>query len=265
MVRHSILATLLPCSNSLPQAPTAPPPAKAKRPTARQKALERLSHPGLPRKTHRPESAVTDSFSENKRDKRQIRHSAFLSRISERTPASATTRARRRKAAVLSGGISKSRSGTSVIGRSRPGDGIGVPKKKRRPSKKLVATLESLADALPELDADRDGDVAQLKEGKVRHRSLKTRPGALKRKERVIKGELARFGATMAQMAASAPRSSSGSTTQKSGEGDNVQIQIEGRQETAQKANSERWAKLRSFVASTMEVNPAFLGAGEPT
>ena len=74
--------------------------------------------------------------------------------------------------------------------------------KRRRPSKKLVANLESLADALPDLSGDAGANEGGVLVGdaRVRQKSLKSRPGAMKRKEKVEKMERERFGRNMVQM-----------------------------------------------------------------
>ncbi|KAH6650377.1 ribosome biogenesis protein SLX9-domain-containing protein [Chaetomium tenue] len=223
-------------------APTAPAPSK--RLTARQKARARLADPLLPRKLHREDNVVSDQFIDSKRDKRLIKHSSFLSRVAKSS--------------------GKSSTGT---------------KKQRRPSKKLVTTLESLGDALEDIQADiaeQDAgamDAEQARQGKVRHKSLKSRPGALKRKERLVKGEMERFGRSLAQLAnisaAAAPVSGTaagaGDAAAGSGSGSAGQekMDTEGETQTAvpvqPAATSGRWAALRGFISATMEQNPAFL------
>jgi hypothetical protein len=165
---------------------------------------------------------------------------------------------------VLSGGISKHREGVGAGAGARVSK-AGEKHKRRRPSKKLVATLESLADALPELDEERDGDAAQMKAGKVRHRSLKTRPGALKRKERIVRGELARFASTMAQMAALTPAiGSEAAGDAQDGGADAVQdteMRDGGKPAPVQSTSDMRLKALKGRVAATLEVNPVFLRA----
>ncbi|KAJ9157214.1 hypothetical protein NKR23_g360 [Pleurostoma richardsiae] len=226
-------------------APTAP----SKRKTLRQKVRERLENPLAPRKAHRPDSAVTDAFLDTKRDRRLIKHSAFVSKIARSHPSSSAT-----------------------------------AKKRRRPSKKLVATMESLAKALPELTEEElqraagaagrngggDGVAEVTRDGKVRHRSLRSRPGALKRKERVVKGEMERFGVSLAQLASvkEAPRARGGMdverqsqpqprTQQGSQEGDATSVAP-----APQAATANKWAALRGFISATMEQNPAFSAKG---
>lgn len=107
------------------------------------------------------------------------------------------------------------------------------PQKRRRPNKKLVATLESLADALPSLaDGEVDGEI-EIGQAKIQRKSLKSmksRPGAMKRKEKLQKMEMDRFNKNLAQLA---------SNTQ----GNAVQ---------------DRWAALKSHVQNNMEIKPEF-------
>lgn len=78
-------------------------------------------------------------------------------------------------------------------------------KKRRRPNKKLVTTLETLADALPDVAdlenaANEPGVSAEIRKAR-KMKSLRTRPGSMKRKEKVEKEERERFGMNMAQLA----------------------------------------------------------------
>ena len=172
------------------------------------------------------------SLSGTKKDKRHIRHASFVSRI-EKT----------------SGGAGKK------------------PLKRRRPGKKLNTTLGALADALPDLDQD---SLAQLQVGKVRHKSLKNGKGALRRKEKIVRGEVERFGISLARL------NSMGAAVS-GGDGAEVQgMQVEEDQSVgadgslAESGNApepqppsstaNRWAALRGFISATMEQNPAFLG-----
>ena len=143
----------------------------------------------------RPEVAMPTSldtlFSNSKKDKRTIKHSAFVSKIEKST--------------------SKSQ-------------------KRRRPNKQLVTNLESLADALSGLEgAAGEGEVIVAGgQAKIQKKSLKSRPGAMKRKEKLEKLEKERFNANLAQMATSAAPS------------------------------TDRWAALKNHVQNTMEVKPEF-------
>jgi hypothetical protein len=96
--------------------------------------------------------------------------------------------------------------------------------KRRRPNKQLVANLESLADALPTEDA------VELDQATISRKSLKSRPGAMKRKEKLNKAEMQRFNQNLAQLAGTG----------------------------AGTAVNDRWAALKSHVQRTMEVKPEF-------
>ncbi|WQF84495.1 Putative ribosome biogenesis protein Slx9 [Colletotrichum destructivum] len=195
-------------------APTAP----TKTLSAREKRMARIRgdiHPLAPHKTLRPEAKVDDSFLTNKKDKRTMKHSAFVSKVEKANK---------------------------------------KPLKRRRPNKKLVTTMESLADALPDLDEGAP-TLEQLREGKVRHKSLKSRPGALKRKEKVVRGEMQRFGASMAALASVPAAPAPVVPVAPAGA-----MAVEGSAEpdAAPDATSSRWAALRRHISSTMEQNPAF-------
>ncbi|KAI9859657.1 MAG: hypothetical protein M1813_006588 [Trichoglossum hirsutum] len=125
--------------------------------------------------------------------------------------------------------------------------------KRRRPSKKLVADLESLADALP----DASGSAGTSERGivvgdaRVRQGSLKSRPGAMKRKGKVEKMERERFSKNMAQLvvggagppAVTAPRG-----------GDPSVVAQEGTPSTI----STRWAALRGYLSQNIDRKAGF-------
>ncbi|KAK3694375.1 ribosome biogenesis protein SLX9-domain-containing protein [Podospora appendiculata] len=222
-------------------APTAPTPGP-KRITARQKAQARLADPLLPRKLHREDNVVSDSFINSKRDKRVIKHSSFVSRIAKAS--------------------------------QKPSSAL----KRRRPSKKLVATLDSLGDALADIKDEMeaasgtmDDDQLAAAQGKVRHKSLRSRPGALKRKEKVVKGEMERFGRSLAQLTsvAEVPKADSGAAPNaaSAGQAQVTAAQTDSKMDTGAEAaeqlpkgtTSNRWAALRGFISATMEQNPAFV------
>jgi len=135
-----------------------------------------------------------DGFLNSKKDKRTIKHSAFVNRIEKN-----------QKKTI----------------------------KRRRPSKKLITSLESLADALP----DAESAEQTIGDAKIRHKSMNTRPGATKRREKLEKLERERFGKNMAQLTAgSAP--------------------VEG-EELQKTATANRWAALRGFISQTLDQKPA--------
>ncbi|RYP13079.1 hypothetical protein DL767_010952 [Monosporascus sp. MG133] len=195
--------------------------------------------PYEPRKAPRPDAApTTDAFVNSKKDKRLIKHSSFVSRIEK-----------------------SSSTGKKAL-------------KRRRPGKKLKTNLEALADALPDLAERSEGDEAmlrQLREGKVRHRSLRTRPGALKRKEKIVKGEVERFGVSLARLnTVGGAAEAQGMQVEGPGEGAEMsgngaveaqtQPHMQAQTQQAQASTSNRWAALRGFISATMEQNPAFIG-----
>jgi hypothetical protein len=150
-------------------------------------------------------SGISDSFLNTKKDKRTIKHSAFVNRIEK--------------------------ANTKTL-------------KRRRPSKKLVATLESLADALPDFDDDGNGGERTVGDAKIRHTSLKSRPGATKRREKLEKMERERFGKNMAQLSASTEAVAA----------------VEGQdQTTSAPGTASRWAALRGFISQTLEQKPEFV------
>ena len=146
-----------------------------------------------------------DIFKTSKKDKQRIKHSALVSRIEK-----ANTK---------------------------------VPKR-RRPSKRLITTLESLANALPDATADDSGD-AIVDGVRIRHRSLKSRPGAMKRKEKIEHLERDRFAKNMAQMA----RLGAGPSVVASAEATNDKDVVP----KVEAINTKKWAALRDFIASTMK------------
>jgi LAS superfamily LD-carboxypeptidase LdcB len=145
-------------------------------------------------------SIFGDDFRTSKRDKRQIKHAALVSKIeknSQKTP------------------------------------------KRRRPSKKLVANLESLADALP--DAEGSSDAAS-QVNVIKQKTLQHKPGALKRREKLERLERDRFNKNMTDM----------STITAAPVADN------GKDNTGSNPTAGRWSALRNFISQTMEQQPVF-------
>jgi len=96
--------------------------------------------------------------------------------------------------------------------------------------------------------------------GKVGHKSLRSKKGALKRKERVVKGEMERFGASMARLAGvvQAPAPREGARDVEEAE----RKEAPQPERAAAPATSNRWAALRGYISATMQQNPAFAGDG---
>ncbi|KAI3397642.1 hypothetical protein diail_10513 [Diaporthe ilicicola] len=203
-------------------APTAP----TKRKSLRTKATERLANPLAPRKVHRPSAQVSDSFIESKRDKRLIKSSAFVSRI---TKPSALTPTQRKN----------------------------LKRREKARQAQASTSLSALSDALPSLTADevRAGEAEAA--GRVRHRSLRSTPGALRRKDRLVRGEMDRFGRSLAQL--SSVREQPAAQHQQQQTEMDVELK-DGEEENRAPVQStaNRFAALRGFISATMEQNPAF-------
>lgn len=116
-----------------------------------------------------------------------------------------------------------------------------------------MANLESLAEALP-LDGDETGaggsrmqrgialrEQANVKANLIQRKSMKSRPGAMKRRERVDRSERERFARNLAEMNGNA--------------GSMVTGEIDVGHETEQQGHS-RWRALRNFISQTMEQKP---------
>ncbi|KAL9125912.1 MAG: hypothetical protein Q9217_004947 [Psora testacea] len=161
--------------------------------------------------------------------------------------------------------------------------------KRRRPGNKLITNLEGLADALPEDvgEAGMMGKGARRKDGgdgmedegvmrngmKIKHKSLRSRPGAGKKKEKLVALERERFARNIALMATRAINPSgqekgnggdggSGTVMGKEGEmgveRDNI---VSDSNEKGEGGTSKaRWAAIRRFIEQTMERRDAEQG-----
>ncbi|EKD15489.1 putative ATP-dependent Clp protease [Drepanopeziza brunnea f. sp. 'multigermtubi' MB_m1] len=210
-------------ANIKAQAPTAP----KKRTSIRAKSSSTSnSGSGLiarPPPVHREGATISDSFINSKRDKRTIKSSSFLNRIEKAHK---------------------------------------KPLKRRRPSKKLVTTLENLADALPDVE-----DLVKGKErdegGKMQMRSLKSRPGARKRMEKLERMERERFSKNLAVIMAGC--ASGGEAAASGAVAPAVGMEVDDGVEAAPVAVApnpavNRFAALRAWVSANMEKHPAFEG-----
>ncbi|KAA8577198.1 hypothetical protein EYC84_007191 [Monilinia fructicola] len=106
---------------------------------------------------------------------------------------------------------------------------------------KLVTTLESLADALPDFEGEGLEKISRGESGKIKHKSMKSRPGATKKREKLEAMERERFGKNMAQLAAVAEDKPKDATV------------VEGQEVPATSGTANRWAALRAFISQTME------------
>ncbi|KAI7232836.1 hypothetical protein KC330_g5711 [Hortaea werneckii] len=254
-----------------PRGKYAPPPPSANTTTAPDDLLPDAdespadTHTGPAAGKRSAETAFgfdsNEGFKVSKKDKRTIRHNQLLAKVQD-----ADARVGKKKL------------------------------KRRRPGKKLTTNLDSLADALPEMedeagegeddwegiseDEENDGGMAGV-EGfrKVKRRrrtpggtdaasrmkmtSLRHRPGAMKRKHRMEQGEMERFGRNLAQMVGSGQANvSDGKSSAAKGRQDDGSKATGGEDAGAGAASqSDRWAALRRFIGGTMEQNQAFAGS----
>ncbi|KAI9787953.1 MAG: hypothetical protein M1816_007353 [Peltula sp. TS41687] len=117
----------------------------------------------------------------------------------------------------------------------------GPSQRRRRPSKKLVANLESLAAALPDLEGD-IGATGSSGQARIAFKSLQSGPGSLRKKATIERAEKDRFQKTMAELATShVPRS-------EDPEGGLPQRDVKKASST-----SDRWAILRNYISSSIE------------
>ncbi|KAF2091301.1 hypothetical protein K490DRAFT_54194 [Saccharata proteae CBS 121410] len=177
------------------------------------------------------DDSAFSSIPTTKKDKQRIKHSLLLSKV--------------KKSSASSGN-----------------------KKRRRPNKQLVTTLESLADALPDdvgaagglagnAGLGGEGEGVEVGQARVmRQKSLRSRPGAMKRKEKMEKVERERFGRNLARIQA-------GQVTQQDGAGGQEMAVEAGDGGGAVAAagvapTADRWAALRGFIQGTMEKKEEF-------
>ncbi|KAL0635686.1 hypothetical protein Q9L58_005320 [Maublancomyces gigas] len=168
-------------------------------------------------KISRPSAATTPSttttavsrpiIQPRKRDKIQARHTTFVTKI-EKSATKSSVRSRRRQ--------------------------------KKAATQNLVTGLGSLADALDDalitesMNFQSVSSKAIVDEG-IGRKSMKSRPGAMKRKEKIVKTECERFGKNLAIMQAG-----------------NVAGGEPGKKPSS-------WAALRGFIAGTMEQKEEFV------
>ena len=161
------------------------------------------------------------AFPTTKKDKRHIKHSKLISRVQKSSTSSAEAQRNKR----------------------------------RRQKKQLVVNLESLANALPAEDDEsktvgrgEKNRITALREqanvNLIHRKSMKSRPGALKRREKIDNGERERFARNLAQMSGNKTEDKEGNTA-KVADGQQVH---------------NRWAALRGFISQTMEQRPDMPG-----
>ena len=214
-----------------------------KRSSIRARASAATKSPqSQPAQTRRPLQPSKTSKEDSKwrltkKDKRAVKHNTLMSRVKD-------------------AGVTKNTS------------------KRRRPAKKLKAAEglgDDLRDALPDVDGADNGeddgwkgfsDVENMGEdgesmrglglrkrrrrkpaqqdSKIVMKSLRHRPGAMKRKNEMHQREVERFGKNLAQMVG------------------NPETQVGATGGNAAQDQSGKWSALRSFISTTMERDPAF-------
>ena len=108
---------------------------------------------------------------------------------------------------------------------------------------------------MPSLD-DLGGNVIGSGEGKIKQKSMRSRPGATKRKEKLERMERERFGKNMAILVGLKGEGQ----VQGAGAGG---MAVDGENESEKPAQtknttSSRWAALRGFISQTMEQKEEF-------
>ncbi|EGP85984.1 unnamed protein product [Zymoseptoria tritici ST99CH_3D1] len=235
--RSSIRARASKSSTSDPRGRYAPPTATDTYSEPAAAALKSSLKPANSNTSHLQDA----DWRLNKKDKRTVKHNALLNKVRD-------------------AGIAKGGAGRKTL-------------KRRRPGKKLVTTMDGLADALPSASEDEgededeweglddeeemqlDGTTTTKKrrrrkvkvsesDGKMVMKSLKHKPGAARRKAIMEGRERERFGRNLAAMV--------GTTT---GGKENV---VAGEADKAKESQKAKWAALRDFIGGTMEKDKAF-------
>ncbi|KAF2758592.1 hypothetical protein EJ05DRAFT_358415 [Pseudovirgaria hyperparasitica] len=161
--------------------------------------------------------APTSTFTTTKKDKQAIKHSVLISKIQKSAPNQRVT-------------------------------------KRRRPNKKLVATLESLADALPDDGVSPEnaskvvGQARVVKSSTGKEKgttSLKATKGVAKKRAKIEALERQRMSMNMAAMA-----SAHGQAMEEG--------VVRSTEEKMSGAVQDRWAALRRHVAANMEKKEEF-------
>ncbi|KAK4543778.1 hypothetical protein LTR36_004811 [Oleoguttula mirabilis] len=218
------------------------------------------------------------SFKVNKKDKRTIRHNVLLAKVEDGRVGKKVLKRRRpgKKLKADLGGLGDAlpdvapstafRGAGSEEGEGEEEDeegweGISDAEHSASTSAMALDGLQGLRKA----KRRRQQKAGSAADGKMVMKSLRHRPGAMKRKRRMEQGEMERFGRNLAQMVGR--QGASVPVTSTSGEaGGHVggvataavgqpQAQTDGGGGASQ---MERWAALRSFIGGTMEKDRAF-------
>ncbi|CAD6504938.1 BgTH12-00437, partial [Blumeria graminis f. sp. triticale] len=130
------------------------------------------------------------------------------------------------------------------------------PFKRRRPNKKLITTMNNLIDALPDIEALVQGP--NNVNTSLKHKSLKSRPGVMKKKDKLEKVEMARFGQNMAHIMGieQSEMISNVPTTSSKMEAESLP-DVEFNTHKSTKI-AKRFAALRAWAITNMEKHPSF-------
>ena len=94
-----------------------------------------------------------------------------------------------------------------------------------------------------------DGETrVEIGDAKIKHKSVRTRPGAQKRREKLEKMERERFGKNMAQLTTAVPAVAPAAEAPAAEAG-----------AAAPAPTASRWEALRGFISQTMEQKPEFV------
>jgi hypothetical protein len=112
----------------------------------------------------------------------------------------------------------------------------------------LVSNLDSLADALPEIEEKG----RRAEKGKIKMDSLTSGKGLMRRRGKVEQVERERFGRNLGLLM--------GSQTAANNMDNGVGMQVEGVQAAQPSATAKRFQALRAWIGETMEKDGAFEG-----
>jgi Ribosome biogenesis protein SLX9 len=118
-----------------------------------------------------------------------------------------------------------------LLSKARKSAGVSKTLKRRRPSKKLVTTLGELENALPDLEEQ----MVKAKTGQssvTGFKSLGSKPGVRKKREKIEREERERFGKNLAVLSMAKPAS--------------------GKAGGETSDTSNRWAALRAHLHTSM-------------
>jgi len=118
-----------------------------------------------------------------------------------------------------------------LLSKARKSAGVTKTLKRRRPSKKLVTTLEGLEDALPELE-EQMVKAKTVQSAESGFKSLGSKPGIRKKREKIEREERDRFGKNLAVLSMAKPEN----------------VEAGGKSS----GTSSRWAALRAHLQTSM-------------